>query len=233
MIERVKHILGLFLILVGFIFAFQVSLHSFKGETFVNIQELIKSSNRDIANVNKLEKPKSTILISTSPLRLLSDAKLNEPPKGSMGTIEIILGHFSLPPTDNKSSLFACQLYDEVILTYEALTLASDKKGNDANPLMTIKTPCTIDTKDLLHLKAIQLVPQKITKEPPGDGMRVSEDGSYSLHFENMEDQWPTSWQFKSVQLKATKNNTPPKEMNRADLSLNEQTKLDITNWMH
>jgi len=232
MIERVKQILGFFLILVGYLYAFQVSLHSFSGETFVNIQELINVSNREIANADKLEKPKSTLLLSTSPLRLLTDAKLNDPPKGTAGPIEIILGHFSMSPANKKTSVFACQLYDEVILTYEAITSSIEQKSNSSTPTMIIKTPCTIDTNDLLHLKAILIVPQKITKEPPSDGMRVSEDGSYSLHFVNMEEQWPKSWQFKSVQLKANKSNTPPKEMGRSDLSLNEQNKLDI-NWMH
>lgn len=231
MIERVKHLLGFFIFLIGFAYAFQVSMDSFNGEFFVNIQELIPVLNRDIANTNKLERPQTTLLLSTSPLRLLTDAKLNRPPQGSEGPIEIILGHFSMT-TENKPSVFACQLYDEVIITYEAIS-KTDKKDLLTAPIMTIKTPCTIDAKDLLHLKAIQLTPQLITQDPPGDGMQASQDGSYTLHFENMEDQWPVAWKFKSVQLKASKSNTPaPQALARSDLPAGEQAKLDF-NWMH
>jgi len=231
MIERVKLLLGFFIFLVGFAYAFQVSMDSFNGEFFVNIQELIPVLNRDIANANKLERPQSTLLLSTSPLRLLTDAKLNRPSQSSAGSIEIILGHFSMS-ADNKPSVFACQLYDEVIITYEAISI-TDKKETMTVPLMTIKTPCTIDTNDLLHLKAIQLTPQHITQDPPGDGMQASQDGSYTLHFENMEDQWPVAWKFKSVQLKASKSNTPPPQaLARSDLPADDQGKLDL-NWMH
>lgn len=238
MIERVKHLLGFFTFLVGFAYAFQVSVNSFNGEFFVNIQELIPILNRDVANANKLKRPESTLLLSTEPRRILMDAKLNlMPPDSNDSTgpmIEIILGHFSMS-TDNKPSVFACQLYDEVILTYEAIPATdTDKKTSLTTPLMTIKTPCTIDSKDLLHLKAIQLTPQKITQDPPGDGgMQTSQDGSYTLYFENMEDQWPTAWKFKSVQLKANKSNTlPTQALARSDLPANEQGKLDF-NWKH
>lgn len=231
MVERVKHLLGFCVFLAGFAYAFQVSMDSFNGEFFVNIQELIPILNRNIANDSKLERPQSALLLSTSPLRLLTDARLNRPPQGSVGPIEIILGHFSMT-ADNKPSVFACQLYDEVIITYEAISM-TDKKETITAPLMTIKTPCTIDTKDLLHLKAIQLTPKEITQDPPGDGMQASKDGSYTLHFENMEDQWPVAWKFKSVQLKASKSNTPPPQaLARSDLPADEQGKLDL-NWKH
>lgn len=240
MVERVKHLLGFFIFLIGFAYAFQVSVNSFNGEFFVNIQELIPILNRDIASANKLERPPSTLLLSTEPRRILMDAKLNLMPQASKEDkgpmIEIILGHFSMS-TRNNPSVFVCQLYDEVILTYEALstTTTADKKTSLTPPLMTIKAPCTIDPKDLLHLKAIQLTPQKITQEPPGDGgMQTSQDGSYTLYFENMEDQWPSAWKFKSVQLKTNKSNAalPTQALARTDLPTEEQGKLDF-NWQH
>lgn len=228
MIDRVKHLIGLFIYIIGFVYAFYVGLTSLQGETFVNIQEIIKASSREIANVNK-GKLAHTLLLPTSPLHLLSDAKLVEPTKGSTGPIEIILGHYSITPPDSKNAIYACQLYEEVLLTYEGFFKTT--KPNAANPQMVIKTPCIVDSKDPLHLRAIQILPQQITKDTPSNGFINLEDGS-SLNFENMGDQWPNYWQFRSVQLKTNKSNTPLKELNRLDLTLNEQSKLDL-NWMY
>lgn len=228
MMKRVKYTAGFLFLFMGLLVGIQLGFRSLSGERFVNVQELIQTSEREIANVKSLKKPKFPLLLSTSPLRVLTAAQRKIPPQGSDEPIEITLGHFSIIRSHDNISVFACQIYDEVTLTYEALSLNADKTLKIEEPLMMIKAPCAIDFKDPLHLKAIQLIPKNITKDPPGDGMRTSEDGSYSLHFEKMEEQWPSTWRFKSVQLKASKGNAPSQELSRSELPLTEQSKLDL-----
>lgn len=226
MIERVKLYVGFFLFLVGFYISYLSGVYSLKSEIFVDAQEIFKHIPRDVAAIKKEIKPNGPLLLPTTPESILAKAQLSQSTGNPI--LKLVLGHFSTKIKSSQYPVFACQAYDSVILTYEA-TVQNSPSTESPSPVMQIETTCVMDPEDLLHLKPINFNPKLIVKEPPAEGLKTAEDGSYTLRFENMDTQaWPNRWKFISVQFKDTKKGEAPIiQLDREKLA-NNQNKLDL-----
>ncbi len=228
MLERVKWSIGFLIFVLGFFLSFQLGTNSLSGEIFVDAQEILKQFPRDIAAVKKEINATGPLLLSTAPDKILQNARLTQNSHDRL--LKLVLGHFSTMVKSSKSPVFACQAYDNVIISYEAAG-QNFHSGGSSPPIMQIETACVMDPEDVLHLKPINFNPQLVIKEPPAEGLKTAEDGSYTLRFENIDTpSWPTHWKFISVQFKDTKNGEAPTiQLEREKIANNQQNKLDIS----
>lgn len=233
MLNRVKWSIGVFIFMVGFIISYQMGIHSLNDEIFVDVQELQKQQlRRNVAAIKKNNPLKNIrpILMSTSPRDILLNAKVQLTQNNEEETFKIILGHFSSKQKVGSSPVFACEAYDKVSVLYEGIGLTTNDP-NSKSPTMLIETKCVMDPDDELHLKPIHFNPNLFANEAPAEGLKMAEDGSYSIRFENIESSnWPKRWKFVSVILEAeNKKSIPSILLERKELDPNNQNKLDLT----
>lgn len=220
--NRVKQTCGLTLISLGLFGGFKISIGSFNNEEFVEVATILNQNNREIAAIKKdlgLSSLGDHLLISTSPLRSLLAARLER----TSQYFSIILGHFSTKDTKGDA-VFACQLYDKVTLTYESFL------GSQSPPQsMILEMGCHMADNDVKHLAPLNFAPESILKEPAGDGIfQFSEKGEFTVHFQNIDQQWARKWNFKGVKFSNSKSGITPKEISILDVPVENRTALNM-----
>ena len=226
MSKLLRILLMMSVLALGFVLSFEGARRSFDGEYFLSAERLLTRPDRDLAAFKKeLQRSglEDHLLISTSPLKALGYSRLIK--KDSV--FQLWIGHFS---TKNKRGdpVFACQLYDQVTVTYEA-----PRKNKDSNfespQTMFIDIPCKMADNDVRRLAPANLSPAEILKEAPSDGtFPFSNQGEFLVRLQNIDDEWPRQWFFKSIQFKDTHALAPTIEVNSSELGSAEKQRLNM-----
>lgn len=220
---QVKVILGIILLAVGFNLSFWLAKYSFNGEEYISARRLITRMKRDVAATRKDYGLIDNLLISTSPLKAISQARLIK--NGNF--FQLSVGHFS---TKNKRGepAFACQVYDQVVVNYESAII--NKLDSQRTPQsLSFEFPCKMSDDDIRKIAPINFAPAEIQKEIPADGtFPFSEHGEFLVRLQNVEDKWATEWNFKSIQFKDSHSQLSTLEVMGSEVRPIERERLDM-----
>ncbi len=124
--------------------------------------------------------------------RLLEGAKIIRD-KTDVG---VELGHFVIKDSGGQK-VFACQHYSRVVLSFQGEGMAV---GGEL-PKMEVEGNCEI-SPDINSIAAVWIPVSRILGEPVADGEFDFREGHPAkLKFANVSDQWPKTWQLKTVRL--------------------------------
>ncbi len=197
------------------------------GDEFASVDDLLLRPEREIAAIKKdlgLKVLTDHLLISKTPANSLNQAKLIK----TENHIQLTLGHFSTKDKRGES-VFACQIYDKVSVTYESNAIIDNNSATPSTQTMVFELPCTVAENDIKHLTPVSFAPAKILKETPGDGtFPFGENNEFSVSFQNVEDQWPRQWSLKSVQFRDSQSINPPKEISTSELTIERRQSLNM-----
>lgn len=226
MSKLLKYFFGLFCLAAGFGATFYLTKNSFGGEEFVSAKQLLNKPERDLATArNKvgIDAIGDHLLISTSATRAISRARLIK----TDSVFQLHLGHFSTK-NNRGEQVFACQVYNQITITYEAAT-SPKANPSQSSQLLFIDLPCRMAENDVRRISPINLSPANILKEPPGDGtFSFNENGEFSIRLQNIDEKWPLQWVFKSVQFRDSQSQMRPIEVTDADLAPLEGQRLNM-----
>ncbi len=167
---------------------------SWEGVEFYPANEVAKAG-RDPAAIRKnydFSELEGSALIAASKRRLLEEIKVFNEPE----SIGIELGHFVVKNEAGEKS-FACQRYDQVVLTFEADGFAV----NGERSKMEVYGPCEISA-DINRIAPIWIPVALLKKETPADGEIKYQDGQpVTLKFSHILNRWPNKWFLSSVRL--------------------------------
>ncbi len=199
-----KSFFGSILFILGIGFGFEYVYKSWSGEKFVSLINLSDNPNREIAAVKKIldiSQMEGSIFSSLSSQKLLTNSQLS---KDSNDNVYLVtLGHYVMRTKEGKMFL-ACQMYDKVLLKYEAEGVAS----NGDLPKMEIMADCNLLGNDINHIAPIKIPAKEILAQTPGEGeINFKENYNIVVNFMNVSESWPKQWALKSVTLTDTKKN--------------------------
>jgi hypothetical protein len=227
MVYRVKLAFGLLSILVGFVVAYNCGKQSFDSVKFVEVSELLKRSNRGLAAVKKEGLNVSLthhLPISTDPRQTLSHATLVK----TANQIQLTLGNFST--LDRNNPVFACQVYDKVIMVYQSAPQSDETPGKKLQT-MAIETDCLTSENDIKHLKPLTLNSDKILSLPSGEGSYTFNDGAeFVINLIDVDQDEPLArkWILSKVQFQSSGNRRPLMEVSTSELSEKNRPRLNI-----
>lgn len=192
---------AMFLFALMAVLGFFVTKMSWNGETFISVSNIRDQEQRSPAAVKKVfdySQFEGTVLSSMSKQRIVLNASVAK----NEGSIGVALGHFVVK-SDQGQPLLACQMYDKVVLEYEAEGMAV---GGET-PRMQVRGPCSV-VQDLNRMESLWIPFAKIQAEKAVDGeFNFNEPNSISIEFRSLAGEWPKRWAFKAVQLMDSKNN--------------------------
>lgn len=219
----IKILFGLVIVALGFSLCFLTAKNSFNGEEYISAKRLMTRLSRDVAATRRDYGMAENLLISTSPLKSISQARLIK----SGNYYQLSIGHFS---TKNKNGepVFACQVYDQVTVHYES-ALNNKQSAQRTPQSLSFELPCKMSDEDIRRIAPINFAPTEILKETPSDGtFPFSNHGEFLVRLQNIEDQWATEWNFKSIQFKDSRSQVPPIEVLGSEVRPIERERLDM-----
>lgn len=197
------------LLVICFAIGWSISDHSqvaTEGATFSSVSR-DPAAIRSVFDFSSLQ---GSELYSASAQRLISGAKILHE-KQDLG---LQLGHFVVKGSSGEKE-FACQKYGQLILFFEAEGMAV----NGERPKMEVEGACEI-SKDINSMSPLWIPTAKILGEPVADGeFDFRDERVVKIRFSNVSDEWPKSWQLKSIKLVGKAPADEPLYVTEQDLS--------------
>lgn len=111
--------------------------------------------------------------------------------------VGIEIGHFVIRGLSGQK-IFACEGYQNIQLTFEGDGSIIDGR----RPTMELNAPCRISSTDINRMETIWLQSAAILSQPAGiQKLDLDEQGTASLQFRDVVDEWPRIWVLTSVYL--------------------------------
>lgn len=203
-----------------FILGVFVTLQSWDGEVYVNLESL--KNSRNPAAIKKsfdYSQFNSTTALSSARESLLNEAqKRVEEDKVGFNFGNFIVG------SKTKGYALACQMYDRVVIEYRG----EGQFVNGEKPSFKIEAPCSL-SEDIKHLSTIWIPTEKLQGEKPLDGeLSYEEFAQVRYQFDYIGNEWPTEWVFEKIVLKDSSANQSELVVTRQDFGSQKTAGLNL-----